>query len=198
MKAVKTVVALSNEAFQQRLNDSVLDLESARMPVLGIQANQGLWIKQGTIFFEDNLSEEQRQLRYEMTHSRLLTWFNLVVDLLLLSGAGWLLLKLWNRPQVQVAVLIVVGLLAAGITLLELPNAALGFSVRELGVFTLAIALVYKALAGYLLTNLSPVFALPLAILLVSVFAIGGKPAFSKLEIWLQHVAVDRGGDTTK
>ncbi|WP_203633253.1 hypothetical protein [Lacticaseibacillus suibinensis] len=194
MKAVKTVVALSNEAFQRRLNDSILDLESAGMPVLGIQTNQGLWIKQGTILFEDNLSEEQRQLRYEMTHSKLAAWFNLVVDLLLLGAASWLLLKLWVNPQIQVAVLIIFGLLAAGVTLIELLNAALEFSMRGLGAFALAVVVADKLLAGYVLSTATAAWPLIIAVTSVSAVAIGGKPIFGKIQLWLQHVAVDRRG----
>ena len=194
MKAVKTIAALSNEAFQQCLNDSILDLERAGMPVVGIQTNQGVWIKQGTILFEDNLSEEQRELRYEMTHSKLATWFNLVVDLLLLGATSWLALKLWVNPQIQVAVLIIFGLLAAGMTLIELLNAALGLSMRGLGAFTLAVVGAYKLLAGYVLSTVPAAWSLVLAVTCVSAVAIGGKPIFGKIQLWLQHVAVDRRG----
>lgn len=191
MKAVKTVAALSTEAFEKRLNDAMYALEQAGMPVLGVQTSHGLLIKQGTILFEDNLSQEQRDYHYQVEHGQLAIWGRVISDLILFSLALWMAQGVLHSHQVELRTLWMLGLTAAGIALLELLNALLGFSIKGLAGFIMTTVLVDRVLTRLLFTTLPVGLTVLLAAAFVAIFAVGGSPLYRRLRAWGQRVFVN-------
>lgn len=191
MKAVKTVAALSTEAFEERLNDSIYELEEAGMPVLGVQTSHGLLVKLGTILFEDNLSEEQHAYRHQVKHGALASWLRLIGALILLGAAMWLLPSVLHRQELTVEAVTLLTVVAAGIVLLELLNALLGFSIRSLAWFMLGTVVCDRLISRFFFTQLPAWAALFLSAAFVSIVAIGGSPLYRKAEALLQRAAVN-------
>jgi hypothetical protein len=152
MKAIKTVTALSAGTLSDRVSDTLYELESAGMDVLGL-VSAGNLVHTVVITYDDNQSWDARVAAYNRRHNKIHKVTQLVCVFILLVAAIWIASNQMGELPVgqPYQVIATIALLAAGAAFVDLISVMLKLSVTNL-----ALYLIGSYVGGGLLQRIMP------------------------------------------
>ena len=152
MKAIKTVTALSAGTLSDRGSDTLYELESAGMDVLGL-VSAGNLVHTVVITYDDNQSCDARVAAYNRRHNKIHKVTQLVCVFILLVAAIWIASNQMGELPVgqPYQVIATIALLAAGTAFVDLISVMLKLSVTNL-----ALYLIGSYVGGGLLQRIMP------------------------------------------